>query len=156
MANQHIPVTGGCLCGAVRYESKEPPTEGYYCHCTMCRKHYGGLFAAAVRIPGVALEFTKSQPKYYRSSAWAKRGFCSDCGSPVAFFFEGDPDAWISVGSLDHPEDWPMTKHASWGQSIHVFIDTKIPWYEISDGLPQRESDVLSEAARACVARTSQ
>jgi hypothetical protein len=156
MANQHIPVTGGCLCGAVRYESREPPTEGYYCHCTMCRKHYGGLFAAAVRIPGVALKFTKSQPKYYRSSAWAKRGFCSDCGSPVAFFFEGDPDAWISVGSLDHPEDWPMTKHASWGQSMHVFIDTKIPWYVISDGLPQRESDVLSEAARAYAAKTSQ
>jgi hypothetical protein len=69
---------------------------------------------------------------------------------------EGDPDAWISVGSLDHPEDWPMTKHASWGKSIHVFIDTKIPWYEINDGLPQRESDVLAEAARAYVARTSQ
>lgn len=57
------------------------------------------LFGAAVRFPGVALKFTKSQPKYYRSSACAKRGFCSDCGSPVAFFFEGDPDAWISVGS---------------------------------------------------------
>ena len=42
-----------------------------------------------------------------------------------------------------------MTKHASWGQTTHVFIDTKIPWYEISDGLPQRESDVLSEAAKA-------
>jgi hypothetical protein len=52
MVNQHIPVTGGCLCGAVRYESREPPTEGYYCHCTMCRRHYGGIFAAAVRFPG--------------------------------------------------------------------------------------------------------
>jgi hypothetical protein len=39
---------------------------------------------------------------------------------------------------------------------MHVFIDTKIPWYEISDGLPQRESDVLSEAARGYAARTSQ
>ena len=68
----------------------------------------------------------------------------------------GDPDAWMSVGSLDHPEDWPMTKHASWGPSIHVFIDTKIPWYEISDGLPQRELDVLAEAAKAYIARTSQ
>jgi hypothetical protein len=96
----------------VRYESREPPTEGYYCHCTMCRKHYGGLFAAAVRIPGVALKFTKSRPKYYRSSAWAKRGFCSDCGSPVAFFFEGEPDAWFS---------------------------------EVSDGLPQRESDAARD-----------
>src|SRR5262245_6943716 len=74
----------------------------------------------------------------------------------MAFFFEGDPDTWISVGSLDHPEDWPMTTRASWGQSMHVFIDTKIPWYEISDGPPQRESDVLSEAARAYVARSSQ
>ena len=104
MANQHIPVTGGCLCGAVRYEAKEPPTEGYYCHCTMCRRHYGSLFAAALRFPGVALKFTKCRPKYYRSSAWAKRGFCSDCGSSVAFFFEGAPNLHSSVdGSKEAP-----------------------------------------------------
>src|SRR5262245_66404689 len=105
MANQRFSVSGGCLCGAVRYESKEPPIEGYYCHCTMCRKHYGGLFAAALRIPGAAITFTKSQPKYYRSSAWAKRGFCSDCDSSVAFFFDRTQDAWISVGSLYRTEN---------------------------------------------------
>lgn len=43
MANQHIPVMGGCLCGAVRYESKEPPTEGYYCHWWPLRKQTDAL-----------------------------------------------------------------------------------------------------------------
>jgi hypothetical protein len=61
-------------------------------------------------------------------------------GGPVAYFNAGNPDVWIYVGSLDHPEDWPMTKDASWGLTEHVYVDEKIPWYEISDGLPQRTS----------------
>ena len=157
MANRHIPLTGGCLCGAVRYESQQPPTEGYYCHCTTCLKHFGGLFSATVRIPGSAFTFTKGELKYYRSSDFGKRGFCSNCGSPMAFVFEGNPDVWISVGSLDHPEDWPLTRDASWGRSIHSYIDSKVPWYEISDGLPQQTSKFAAqlEAAKAYIAGTS-
>jgi hypothetical protein len=157
VADRHIPLTGGCLCGAVRYMSKEPPTEGYYCHCTTCRKHYGSLFSATVRIPGSAFAFTKGQLKYCRSSNFGKRGFCADCGSPMAFIFEGNTDVWISVGSLDYPEDWPLTKDASWGQSTHSYIDSKVPWYEINDGLPQRTSKSAAqlEAAKAYVASTS-
>jgi len=157
MASQHIPVTGGCLCGAVRYESKEPPIQGYYCHCTMCQKNYGGLFSATVSFPRSTFKFTKGELKYYRASSFAKRGFCADCGSPVAYFYEGNPDVWIKIGSLDHPEDWPMTKDASWGRSIHWHTDTKVPWYEISDGLPQptSASEALLKAAKEHVARTS-
>src|SRR5215510_4447316 len=91
MANQHIPVTGGCLCGAVRYESKEPPIGGYYCYCRICQKSGGGLFNASLRVPGSAFRFTKGKPRYYRSSSFGKRGFCADCGSPVAFLYEGNP-----------------------------------------------------------------
>ena len=158
MANEQIPVTGGCLCGAVRYESKEPPTKGFYCHCAMCRKHYGGLFSATVKISGSAFSFTKGELKYYRSSSFGNRGFCSECGSPMAFVYEGNPDLFISVGSLDHPEDWAMTKDALWGQSTHLHVDSKIAWYAISDGLPQRTSESgapLAEAAKAYVAGTS-
>jgi hypothetical protein len=39
IANQSVPVTGGCLCGVVRYESTAPPDRGTYCHCTMCQKN---------------------------------------------------------------------------------------------------------------------
>ena len=158
MANEHIPVTGGCLCGAVRYESKEAPTKAYYCHCTTCRKHGGSLFGATVKISGSAFRFTKGELKYFRSSSFGKRGFCPECGSPMAFVFEGNPDFFISVGSLDHPEDWAMTKDALWGQTIHVYVDSKIGWYAINDGLPQRtsKSDApLAEAAKAYVAGTS-
>jgi hypothetical protein len=58
----------------------------------------------------------------------------------VAFFADGVADVWVKVGSLDHPEDWPMVKDAPWGPSAHWHIDTKIPWYEIGDGLPQPAS----------------
>ena len=138
MCAQHVPVTGGCLCGAVRYESQEPPTEGYYCHCSMCRKHSGNVFGATVRMRGSALRFTKGQPKYYRSSDIARRGFCSECGSPLTFVFDTLPDTWVSIGSLDHPEDWPLTKQATWGQTTHVLADTKISWYRHRRRWPAR------------------
>jgi hypothetical protein len=156
MANQHIPITGGCLCGAVRYEPKEPPTQGYYCHCTLCRRNYGGLPAAMVSFPGSAIRFTKGELKHYSATSFASRGFCANCGSPVTFSYEGNPTVWILMGSLDHPQDWPMTKGATWGPSAHWYTDTKIPWYEISDGLPVRpnESAVLRKAAEEYVARS--
>lgn len=153
MTMQHVPVTGGCLCGAVRYKSEESPIHGYICHCTMCRKNCGGFFGATVRFPGSAFELTKGELKAYAATKFAKRCFCADCGTPVAYFYAGNPDVWIYVGSLDHPEDWPMTKDASWGLSEHVYIDEKIPWYEIGDGLPQRTSTskTLLSAAQAYV-----
>ncbi len=157
MASLHIPVTGGCLCGAVRYELKEPPIRGFYCHCTICQKNYGGLFQATVQFSGSDFQFTKGEPKYYRASNFAKRGFCAECGSPIVFLYEGNPNVWILIGSLDHREDWPFTKDASWGQSEHWYIETKVPWYEISDGLPQKPSEaaVVMKAAMEHAAQSS-
>ena len=152
MSVPHVPVTGGCLCGAVRYESKQAPIRGYICHCTMCRRNYG-LFGATLRFPGPAFKVTQGALKSYGASKYAKRCFCADCGTPVAYFYAGNPDVWISIGSLDHPEDWPVTKDASWGPSEHVYVDEKIPWYEIGDGLPQltSASKMLLTAARTYV-----
>ena len=157
MATPHVPVTGGCLCGAVRYESEAPPTEGFYCHCTICQKNYGGLFSATVKVPSAAFKLTKGELKFYRASSFAGRGFCADCGSPVAFFADAVADVWIKIGSLDHPEDWPMTKNASWGPSAHWHTETKVPWHEITDGLPQPEHSLeeLLKAGKASVAAIS-
>jgi hypothetical protein len=139
MAHESIPVTGGCLCGAVRYELSEPPAAAAYCHCSMCRRNSGGLFTAGMEFPGAAFKVTKGELKYYRSSAGAKRGFCGDCGSRVVFASEVDPRVWVTLGSFDHPEDWPMTKGASWGRSQHIYVGSKVAWYAIDDGLPQHE-----------------
>ena len=113
MTMPRIPVTGGCLCGAVRYESREPPIRGYICHCAMCRRNGGGFFGPTVRFAGSALALTQGKLKPYAATRYAQRCFCSECGSPVAYFYAGSPDVWIYVGSLDHPQDWPMTKDAS-------------------------------------------
>lgn len=134
----HMPITGGCLCGAVRYESREQPVLGSICHCVMCQKSYGGLYQAALKIPGEGFRYTRGEPKYYRSSSFARRGFCAECGSPIAFLYDGNPHVWVLIGSLDHPGDWPLRKDAAWGPANHWYVDAKVSWYEINDGLPQR------------------
>lgn len=156
MADVHLPVTGGCLCGAVRYESKEAPTEGFYCHCRTCQKFAGGLFAAFVRFPRSSFAVTRGDPVFYRSSDVARRAFCPTCGSPMIFVYDNTgADFWVTVGSLDHPEAWPLTMGASWGPTVHGMVDNKVPWQEIDDGLPQRTSTtgILRRQAEEALAR---
>ena len=141
MAHARVPVTGGCLCGAVRYELSQPPAAGSFCHCSMCRKQSGSLVGGALEFSGAALKFTRGEPKYFRSSPGSKRGFCGDCGSRVVWVSEVDPIVSVGIGSFDHPEDWPMTKDASWGRSQHIYVGSKVAWNAITDGLPQRETE---------------
>ena len=132
--NDEIKITGGCLCGAVRYESTEPPTNGGYCHCSICQKLSGGFHAVTLQFPSSVFRFSKGEPNYYRTSELQKRGFCPECGSPVVAVYEGDSNVFILVGSLDHPEDWSVAREGWWG---HIYVADKIPWEAISDGLPQ-------------------
>ncbi len=140
-----MPVTGGCLCGAIRCESTEPPNWVKYCHCRICQQAYGGLYAVGLEFPGEAFRYTKGEVTYYQSSSWAKRGFCANCGSPVDHLYVNDPDPIVCIGTLDHPEDWPP--------GSHVGIESKVPWYVISDDLPQQLGYVNEhvEAAKAKV-----
>ena len=135
MANEpRVPVTGGCLCGAIRYESTEAPNLVGFCHCRMCQKAYGNLFAVFADFPGEGFRYTRGEPTYHRSSEIATRGFCPECGTPIVFQYDGSAGPAIMVGSLDHPEDWPPT----WE---HSGIESKVPWYRISDDLPQTTTD---------------
>ena len=101
-----------------------------------------------MRIPKTALKFIKGQPTYYRSSAVAQRRFCGVCGSPLAFVFDAMPDAWISIGSLDRPGDWPLTKAATWGPISHLQVDSKVVWLDINDGLPRHAGGPLRTKAQ--------
>ena len=128
MSEKTIPITGGCLCGAVRYEASEAPYDVGFCHCRMCQRAFGqgsGNFALFGK--GI-VRFTKGEPKYYKSSAWSERGFCANCGSPLGMRDEAGHG--LLVGTLDYPEEWPPV-------SGHSGIESRIPWDVIHDDLPQ-------------------
>ncbi len=78
-------VTGGCLCGAVRFRVTAKPLAAYYCHCTMCQRNGGGPFMAGATVPIEAFAFTKGEPKAYESSPGFVRLSCGECGSPLGF-----------------------------------------------------------------------
>ncbi len=103
--------TGGCLCGALRYEATVSKSENWYCHCRMCQKATGSVVSTSAIIKKSQLRMLKGQPKFYQSSADIERGFCADCGSPM--FFRPISEDWVSIlsGTLDDPEVAPPQGH---------------------------------------------
>src|SRR3546814_12492707 len=72
--------TGGCQCGQVRFEAKPPELSAYFCHCRMCQRAVGNIFASFVNLPKADVRWTTREPDYYASTMFARRGFCSACG----------------------------------------------------------------------------
>ncbi len=127
-----LPITGGCQCGAVRYELAQVP-RSTVCHCRMCQKAVGNLFAALAQVHKSALTWTKGEPAFYRSSTIATRGFCRDCGTPLTF---GDDDRdviEVTTGSLDDPSAFPMTEHFG--------VESRVAWVSLNPGLPESRTD---------------
>ncbi len=79
--------TGGCLCGAVRYESAGEPVFSLQCHCRDCQRSSGTAYIAAIRVPASGFRITQGAPKRYVAKADSgneiTRVFCGDCGSPL-------------------------------------------------------------------------
>ena len=133
-------LSGGCLCGSVRYEIATGPETslnpaalpGTYCHCSMCRKATGGGFAALVAIPRNALTWTGSRPTVLRSSPVATRGFCSACGSPLYYDGETEDHLAITVGSLDDPSGFKPDHHYG--------VESRLAWVDCGLDLPGRET----------------
>src|ERR1700741_1769018 len=78
-------LTGGCLCGQVRYRITAEPVEALYCHCRMCQRAHGAPVIAWLTVPFEAFSVTGGSPTAYRSSAKAFRHFCSACGTPLTW-----------------------------------------------------------------------
>ncbi|HLI13876.1 MAG TPA: GFA family protein [Alphaproteobacteria bacterium] len=127
---QAMTITGGCLCGTVRYEARTALTDVHYCHCRLCQKAFGNLFAVFGSLPAAALRFTAGAPKLYRSSPYAERGFCAECGTPLTFRYLSSTWIAVSIGSLDRPE---LVR-----PEIHRGIESQVPWLTIDDNLPRK------------------
>lgn len=130
------PLEGGCQCGAVRYRVAAAASEVYHCHCSMCRKLHGALFATWAIVPRGRVEVTRGQDALatYESSPGVRRRFCRNCGCQLFSEIDSDPDFdWFTPGTLDggvHPgHDRDREKH--------IFVGSKVTWFGIHGDLKQ-------------------
>jgi len=97
-------MTGGCQCGAVRYELTAPPRRASICHCRMCQRASGSYFLPLANVEFKDFTVTKGALAIYASSPVVDRGFCAACGSPLTFRYIEADGISVSIGSLDEPD----------------------------------------------------
>jgi hypothetical protein len=108
------PITGGCLCGAIRYTVSAPITELRACHCTHCQRTSGTGGSVNAAVPRSNFKLTKGEPKRYMDTAQSGRKlfrhFCADCGSPIYSFREAIPEMIVvRAGTLDDSSGMKIT-----------------------------------------------
>jgi hypothetical protein len=118
------PLSGGCLCGAVRFTASPQNCEVGACHCGMCRKWTAGPFL--VLDCADTLHFDDdANLGVYRSSEWAERGFCKRCGTPLFYRLIGKGMHFVSAEAFDDRNGYVFTSQ--------IFIDEKPSYYEFAN-----------------------
>ena len=127
-------ISGGCACGAVRYELKNDPFDAGWCHCRTCQLSSGAPAMVFASVATADLVFVKGadRVKRFNSSSFGYREFCGDCGTPFTMKVDHQPETVdFSVATLDEPE------RAAPG--FHIFVASRIAWFETADNLPRHE-----------------
>ncbi len=123
--------TGGCQCGAVRYELAAPPDSACICHCRMCQKASGQPFMAFARA-AAGLRWTRGAPAIFRSSSVAKRAFCRECGTPLGIEYD-DGVLHIVIGTLDDPSAVAPT--------FQCGVESELAWSRTLTELPRSRTE---------------
>ena len=130
--------SGGCLCGAVRYEVTGRPRTTIFCHCEFCQKRTGSAFSLSVYFDENDVEFLQGSLRKYRLTSDTGRRveseFCEICGSTVTFTLELRAGLrGIAGGTFDKPTFW-------YGLETFIFASSKPPWLTIPEGLEVHET----------------
>jgi hypothetical protein len=125
-------ITGGCMCGAVRYEVSGKPFWVGHCHCVSCRRHTGAAVVTFAGFKEDQVTFTKEERRIYNSSPGVGRAFCGQCGTPLTW--EGQSEVLergmiieFHISTLDDPNAFIPTNH--------LFYPERIAWFDVADDL---------------------
>ena len=133
-----LPYTGGCLCGAVRYECHAPPKSAFICHCNDCKKYTGAPFSAFIILAAEDVRLLSGTPRRYEREAASgnstSREFCPECGGSLFGRISPYPNILtVDIGSLDD---------ASWVRPKgHLWTKRELDWAHIEDGLERHEEN---------------
>jgi hypothetical protein len=117
-------LTGGCLCGRVRYTVSGDPAFSGLCHCRNCQRYTGSAFETVIAFPSASVDI-QGELKTYNdtgdSGKQVRRRFCPNCGSGVVA--EGDVLPGITLvlaGTLDDP--------AAFTPAMEIYCGSAQPW----------------------------
>ena len=121
--------TGGCLCGAVRYEIHGVLRDVVNCHCSMCQRLHGN-FGPHTKAKKTDIQLTRDEGlTWFKTSEAARRGFCGRCGSNLFWEPFDQSTTGIIAGTLDMPTGLKTIGH--------IFVAEMSDFYQIEDNLPQ-------------------
>ena len=141
MSDKTVPIAGGCICGAVRYDAKGQPVMVELCHCRSCRHAVGAPLMAWAAFRRSEFAIRTGAPTTYESSLGLERTFCGRCGTSLTLADDRFLDEiYVSLGSFDDAELLPP--------EFHIWHSHRLSWLETSDSLPryvQFRSDSIVE-----------
>ena len=128
MADQ-ATITGGCHCGAIRYEAEGAPEHHALCHCTDCRGWSGAPVMGWIAFREDHLSVT-GEPATYRSSEHGERQFCGRCGTGLFYRNASALPGLVDVqsGTLDDPSAFPP--------GAQIMVKERLPWTSGMTDLP--------------------
>jgi hypothetical protein len=123
----------------VRYAFYAPLENAHVCHCRMCQRATGNVFAALAGGAPANFSWTRGTPAFFASSNLAQRGFCASCGTPLSFKYD-TPTArmYATIGSLDDPAGVPIVKQFG--------IESRLPWVKFCEEIPAEVTGVTAAA----------
>lgn len=130
-----MELSGGCACGAVRYECEGAPVMVANCHCRDCQRSSGAPMATLFAVPATAFRQLQGSTRSYAytgdSGQPVVRHFCPECGAPLFTSAAVLPELrFVRATSLDDP--------AAVAPGMHIYCDSALPWDRLpEDGLPR-------------------
>lgn len=135
----HTVLEGRCLCGAIRIALAAALPVVDVCHCTMCQRWTGGAFGG-VRGGDAKVE-GEEHVRLYRSSDWAERAFCGNCGSNLWYRFMPTGTRSFLSGLFDLPEGFAIARQ--------IFVEDKPTWFDFAQPTPMLTGEQVIAEARA-------
>lgn len=129
-----------CLCSKVVIEVATIGERIAHCHCHMCQKFHGAAFSTFVEVEQRHINWLKGKEllSRYQAENQSVRQFCQCCGSSISFessFNRTDQTLEISLALFENPKQ--LLDATNVAADCHIFVESKAPWYEITDDLPQ-------------------